>query len=481
MNRFFGEGNNIGVDYAHGDFIVFLNNDAFVQPGWIEALAATMRSDPAVAAVGPDVPLPRWARAGGRRRHRGDGRCRADRQGSVWGPDHYDTPCPVDYCSAACLMMRRADFLKVGGFGLEWEPAYYEDTDLCLKLWTQCGKVMVNPNARVVHIESKTTSDRRLQLHDISEINRARFVEEMGPLARGAPDLAPGQPGRRHRSRRRRARHADLDLRWPADGTRSAVRPVLPLPTRSGRRRADAVRAGVAFLRPGRDVQCGVRLAAPLQHHADPPDRGDVRIRQTSSAPPLPWDEVEPDNGAASPSCIGNSIVPPSQAFGTTQRVPHPIPVLGARPASSRTAVCGSPDYDEIWVYSEFVRRNVNGLDPPLRSGGPAHPAHPAPRHVVRGHQRPPLGRAPDDPDGRALLHRRPQQAPGRRDRSLPPHAESGTERHGAGAGGRHPPQPRGQGPLPRVAAPGRRARLHASTPISAAPTWPRSTSGRPC
>src|ERR1700722_11085867 len=77
-------------------------------------------------------------------------------------------------------MMRRSDFLKVGGFGLEWEPAYYEDTDLCLKLWTQCGKVMVNPNARVIHIESKTTSDSRLKLHDISEINRARFVKKWG-------------------------------------------------------------------------------------------------------------------------------------------------------------------------------------------------------------------------------------------------------------------------------------------------------------
>ena len=59
-------------------------------------------------------------------------------------------------------------------------------------------------------------------------------------------------------------------------------------------------------------------------------------------------------------------------------------------------------------------------LDPPLRARGPAHSAHPAPRHVVRPHQRPPLARAPHHPDGRALLHRRPQQAPGRRDRSLP-------------------------------------------------------------
>ena len=70
-------------------------------------------------------------------------------KGTVWGPDHFDTPCVVDYCSAACLLMRRADFLAVGGFGLEAaQLAYDEDTDLCLKLWTQRGKVMLNPLAR---------------------------------------------------------------------------------------------------------------------------------------------------------------------------------------------------------------------------------------------------------------------------------------------------------------------------------------------
>ena len=180
VNRFFSEGNNIGVDFAHGDYIVFLNNDAFVEPGWVEALADSMRNDPAVAAVGPMFLYPdgRVQEVGSLALPTGD--VVQVGKGSVWGPDHFDTPCTVDFCSAACLMMRRSDFLKVGGFGFEWEPAYYEDVDLCLKLWSQCGKVMVNPAARVVHIESKTTSDRGLQLQNISEINRARFAEKWG-------------------------------------------------------------------------------------------------------------------------------------------------------------------------------------------------------------------------------------------------------------------------------------------------------------
>ena len=180
-NRFFGEGNNIGADCAGGEYIVFLNNDAFVQPGWIEALSSTMRDDPDVAAVGPMFLYPdgRVQEVGALALPTGD--VVQVGKGAVWGPDHYDTPFAVDFCSAACLMMRRADFLHVGGFGFEWEPAYYEDADLCLKLRTRCGNVMVNPAARVVHIESKTTSNVQLQLHNISEINRERFVAKWGP------------------------------------------------------------------------------------------------------------------------------------------------------------------------------------------------------------------------------------------------------------------------------------------------------------
>ena len=147
-----------------------------------------MRNDPMVAAVGPMFLYPdgRVQEVGGVALPTGD--VVQIGKGTVWGPDHFDTPCVVDFCSAACLMMRRSDFLKVGGLGFEWEPAYYEDVDLCLKLWTQCGKVMVNPAARVIHIESKTTSDRLLQLQDISEINRVRFVAKWGALARGSPN-----------------------------------------------------------------------------------------------------------------------------------------------------------------------------------------------------------------------------------------------------------------------------------------------------
>ena len=58
---------------------------------------------------------------------------------------------------------------------------------------------------------------------------------------------------------------------------------------------------------------------------------------------------------------IGNTIVPPVPAFGrhSVYHIQFPFWVPDEIVASHGKWLA---DYDEIWVYSEFVRRNVNGL-----------------------------------------------------------------------------------------------------------------------
>ncbi len=359
-NRFFSEGNNIGVDFAQGEYIVFLNNDAFVEPGWVESLAATMRSDPMVAAVGPMFLYPdgRVQEVGGVALPTGD--VVQVGKGTVWGPDHFDTPCVVDFCSAACLMMRRTDFLKVGGLGFEWEPAYYEDVDLCLKLWTQCGKVMVNPAARVIHIESKTTSDRRLQLQDISEINRGRFVAKWGAW------LETRQT--RHLQSLRNAQGPKImelsrsDLEALTDGRpETAPQYVLysPYPLVPGG--GERVMFELASQLSGLVGPSNVVFSTPHRYSA-------IRMRQLAATfgldhvvgSPLPWDLLRPDRCRLA-VVLGNSIVPPIPAFGErcVYQLQFPFFMLDQDVAQHATML---GDYDEIWVYSEFVRRQVNGL-----------------------------------------------------------------------------------------------------------------------
>jgi GT2 family glycosyltransferase/glycosyltransferase involved in cell wall biosynthesis len=360
INRFFSEGNNIGVDFANGDFVVFLNNDAFVQPGWIEALADTMRRDPMVAAVGPMFLYPdgRVQEVGGVALPTGD--VLQVGKGSVWGPDHFDTECPVDFCSAACLMMRRADFIRVGGLGFEWEPAYYEDVDLCLKLWTHCGKVMVNPQARVVHIESKTTADRSLQLQNISEINRIRFVAKWGAWLEA-----------------RQTRHLeDLDLAPEAELNELSSADVELLADNHTDPESQFVLFSPYPLVPGGGERVMFELAALLSSQAGtsnvvfstPYRYSAIRMRQIAATfgydhvvgTPLPRDLIDPDTCRFA-VVLGNSIIPPVPAFGErcVYQLQFPFFMPDQEVAAGAALLAG---YDEIWVYSDFVRRNVNGL-----------------------------------------------------------------------------------------------------------------------
>ena len=353
-NRFFSEGNNIGVDFSTGDFIVFLNNDAFVEPGWIEELAATMQGDRTVAAVGPMFLYPdgRVQEVGSIALSTGD--VVQVGKGSVWGPEHYDTPCVVDFCSAACLLMRRSDFLEVGGFGFEWEPAYYEDVDLCLKLWTTCGKVVVNPRARVVHIESKTTSDKRLHLDDISEINRHRFVRKWGPWLEA-----------------RQTRHiAEMAARRAPEDTPRG-KSVATVETHS-----EFILFSPYQLVPGGGERVMFELASHFSSlvgssqvtFSTPSRYSSIRMRQISStfgfrdavATAIPWAEVD-RNRCRFSVVLGNSIIPPVAAFGRRSVYQLQFPFYMSDDAVTQGAKVLA-DYDEIWVYSDFVRRNVNGL-----------------------------------------------------------------------------------------------------------------------
>lgn len=57
-NLGYARGNNIGLQHAHGDFILFLNSDTEVFPGGLEAAVEFMKKNPEVGALSPKTLLP---------------------------------------------------------------------------------------------------------------------------------------------------------------------------------------------------------------------------------------------------------------------------------------------------------------------------------------------------------------------------------------------------------------------------------------
>ena len=159
-----------------------------------------------------------------------------------------------------------------------------------------------------------------------------------------------------------------------------------------------------------------------------------IRMRQIAATfgldnvigTPLPWDELVPDKCRLA-VVLGNSIIPPVPAFGErcVYQLQFPFFMSDRKVAAGATLLA---DYDEIWVYSDFVRRNVNGLVRHYGLTAPRVRRHRTTGNVVGCDQRAPLARSYDHFDRRKVLCGGTQQAAGHRDRGLSGVVKSGTQ-----------------------------------------------------
>ncbi len=152
-NRGFGEACVQGVGESKGRYICFLNNDALLEPGALQAALDNFH-DAGVGAVGGKILF-----ANGRLQEAGS---MLWSDGSAWGYGRDDDPAApqyefrrlTDYCSAAFLVTPTDLFRELGGFSPEFFPAYYEDTDYCTKVWNSGRTVVYEPKAAIRHYES---------------------------------------------------------------------------------------------------------------------------------------------------------------------------------------------------------------------------------------------------------------------------------------------------------------------------------------
>jgi tetratricopeptide (TPR) repeat protein len=154
LNQGFIAACNQGAAIAKGKYLYFLNNDTEIKPNCIASLVKVLAADQTVGAVGSKLIYPQGIlqEAGGIVWQDASG-WNYGRQANSLAPE-YNYLRPVDYCSGASLMVKKAVFDSLEGFATEFAPAYYEDTDLCFAIRHQLGmKVMYQPKSEVIHHE----------------------------------------------------------------------------------------------------------------------------------------------------------------------------------------------------------------------------------------------------------------------------------------------------------------------------------------
>jgi GT2 family glycosyltransferase/glycosyltransferase involved in cell wall biosynthesis/SAM-dependent methyltransferase len=169
---------NLAAAQAKGRYVVPLNNDTEVQPGWLSALVECAESAPDIGIVAPKLLYP-------------DGTLQEAgaiifQDGSGWNYGRGQDPeaatfnyvRDIDYGSGACLLVGADLWRELGGYDELYLPMYYEDTDLCFAARASGCRVVYEPTARVVHIEGGTAGTDAVggagKRHQ--ELNRPKFA-----------------------------------------------------------------------------------------------------------------------------------------------------------------------------------------------------------------------------------------------------------------------------------------------------------------
>jgi len=192
-NRHFLHGVNQAAAAARGRHLLLLNNDAQLLPGSLEAVLNVLDTETAVGAVGGRIILPDGTLQEAGSIIWNDGTCVGYGRGRDPEDPDFMFRRDVDYCSGAFLATPRTVWERLGGFDPCYGPAYYEETDYCVRLWEQDLRVVYEPEAAVLHLEFGSAGSRS-EVDALQQRNwaifRARHVEWLRKQHSPSPDNA---------------------------------------------------------------------------------------------------------------------------------------------------------------------------------------------------------------------------------------------------------------------------------------------------
>ncbi len=160
-NRGFTGGLAAALAGSLADHVIFLNNDAVPQQGWLEAFVRAIESAPEdVVSIGGKIVDPTGTKIdfiGGALTFDGH----AFQKGFRYPVGSRDEPSAGDEILFACggnMISRRVRLMELGAFDDDFF-AYLEDVDFGWRTWIAGYRVLFEPNAVVRHASS-TTSNR---------------------------------------------------------------------------------------------------------------------------------------------------------------------------------------------------------------------------------------------------------------------------------------------------------------------------------
>lgn len=155
----FAKGNNIGFKASTGDYILILNNDTIVTPNFLKPLINDFENNPKIACLQPQIRLFKdkqvldgvgaFLTFTGFLYHFGYLKDRTQAK--------YNKKMKIFSAKGACIFLRRKVIERVGLFDEDFF-IFFEETDLCFRLWLAGYLVMYEPESVIYHLGGGDTS-----------------------------------------------------------------------------------------------------------------------------------------------------------------------------------------------------------------------------------------------------------------------------------------------------------------------------------
>lgn len=145
-------GNNRGVKSATGKYILLMNNDTLVTNDFVAPLVKAMEKDNTIGMLQPQIrslidrdaldSVGSYLTSTGFLYHYG--------YLKSYKGEKYQKQMPVYSIKGACFIMRKNDYMRLGGFDEDF-ICYVEETDFCHRVWLSGKKVFYFPDSYMYH------------------------------------------------------------------------------------------------------------------------------------------------------------------------------------------------------------------------------------------------------------------------------------------------------------------------------------------
>ncbi len=163
---------NLGMRTSSADFVLLLNSDTIVTPGWLDRMVACAESDPAIGIVGPLSNTASWQSIPDTFNADGDwaenplpeGFTPSDMSRRVAAHSGRVYPY-VSFLNGFCLMIKRGLIEQIGLFDEEnFGEGYAEENDYCLRAAGAGWALAVADDVYIYHAQSRSYSTERRKL-----------------------------------------------------------------------------------------------------------------------------------------------------------------------------------------------------------------------------------------------------------------------------------------------------------------------------